>query len=76
MRNTAHPTRIGRSRQASCAEAPKPGKKEPNTIPVSSKTSYVIISDVSSTSPVTESEIQLVLGALGAEIASIFSEDE
>jgi hypothetical protein len=76
MRNTAHPNQIGRSRQASrSAEDPKPAN-ELRRAGVPSKASYVIISDVRSASPVTDPEIQLVLGALGAGFASIFAEDE
>jgi hypothetical protein len=76
MRNTAHPNQIGRSRQASRAAGTSKPTKKLRGVSVSAKASYVIISDVSSAAPVTESEIQLVLGALGAVIASIFVEEE
>jgi hypothetical protein len=76
MRNTAHPNQIGRSRQASRAAGTSKPTKKLRGVSVSSEASYVIISDVSSVSPVTETEIQLVLGTLGAGIASIFAEDE
>jgi hypothetical protein len=76
MRNTARPNQIGRSRQASRAAGTSKPAKKLRGVSMSSNASYVIISDVSSAAPVTEPEIQLVLGALGAGIASIFAEDE
>jgi hypothetical protein len=76
MRNTAHPHQKGRSRQASFSTGKTKPAKELRRVRVPSVASYAIISDVSSAAPVTESEIQLVLGALGAGIASIFAEDE
>lgn len=37
--------------------------------------SRAIVSSLNSALPVTESEIQLVLGCLGADIATLFAED-